>query len=54
MDEDLIKMTGFDDCILGICERFGQSDIVAYDKEKVIKKLMKMDKMTRLEAVEFF
>lgn len=50
---DTMKMDGFDDCIVGICERFGQESIIAYDKEKVIAKLMQ-DGMTEDEALEFF
>ena len=48
-----LKMDGFDDCILGICRRYGQEDIVAYDYEKVIEQNMS-DGMTRDEAVEHF
>ena len=38
---ELLMMDGFDDCIIGVCDRYGQESIVAYDKEKVIRKLMK-------------
>ena len=46
-------MDGFDDCIIGICSRFGQSDIVAYDLKKVIEKLM-ADGMTEEQAYEYY
>ena len=37
--EDALIMDGFDDCILGILERFGiDHPIVVYDREKVIAK----------------
>lgn len=49
----MMKMDGYDDCILGICERFGQEPIIAYDKSKVIQKLQK-DGMTEEEALEYF
>ena len=52
-EEGLLKMQGYDDCIYGICRRFGQPDIIAYDYNKVIKKSMK-DGMTREEAIEYF
>jgi len=48
----MLKMDGFNDCILGICERFGQPPIIAYDKDKVIRKLMK--DMSEEEAVEYW
>ena len=49
----LLKMDGYDDCVLGICERYGMQPVIAYDRNKVLKKLMK-DGMTKDEAVEFF
>lgn len=49
-----LKMDGYDDCIVGVIERFGQPTIVCYDKEKIIQKLMDDDGMERDEAIEFF
>ena len=49
---DLIKCDGYDDCILGIMERFGQGPCLAYDKDKMIQKLEK--DMTHQQALEFF
>jgi hypothetical protein len=54
LPEDALIMDGFDDCIIGTCDRFGLSEtVVAYDYDKVIKKLME-EGMTDDEAVEFF
>ena len=50
---ETILMTGYEDCILGICNRYGQDSIVAYDLEKVLAKLMK-DGMTYEEAVDWY
>ena len=53
--EDALIMDGFDDCILGILERFSiDKPIVVYDREKVIAKLMDKDGMTHEEALEFY
>lgn len=52
--EDLLFMDGYDDCIIGVCERFGMETVVAYDKEKVIRKLMAGGIETREDAEEFF
>ena len=49
----MIKMDGYDDCIVGIVERFGQDPIICYDKEAVLRK-MQQDGMDEEEAVEFF
>ncbi len=50
---EVMLMDGFDDCIIGICLRFGQEPIVAYDLDKVFKTLMN-DGMSYEEAVEYW
>ena len=52
-DYQMLKMDGFDDCVIGTCERFGQEEIIAYDKRKVLAKLVSED-MTEDEALEYF
>ena len=52
-DEELLFADGFDEAIIGVCSRFGQEDIVAYDYEKCIDILIKRDGMDDEEAVEF-
>jgi hypothetical protein len=49
-----LKMDGFDDCIEGVVERFGQIEILCYNKEKVIEKLMKKGECTYTEALEYY
>ena len=44
-------MDGFDECIAGVVQRFGQPTLVCYDKEKVLEQLMD-DGMTDEEALE--
>ncbi len=46
-----MRMNGFNNCIAGIVERFGQPDIVCYDKEKVIDQLQ-VDGMSYDDAIE--
>lgn len=53
LDDELLFMDGYDDCIIGICSRFGQENCVAYDREKVLQKHVE-EGMTYDEAVEFF
>jgi hypothetical protein len=48
----LLKMDGYDDCIVGVVEQFGRPDIICYDKKKVLNKLM--EEMSEEEAEEFF
>jgi len=51
--DGLLTMDGYDDCIVGVVERFGQEAIVCYDKEKVLQKLG-IEGMDEEEAIEFF
>lgn len=51
--EDLLLMTGYDDCLAGICYPLGATIPVAvYDRAKVIARLI-TDGMSRDEAEEF-
>jgi hypothetical protein len=52
IDDELLLMDGFDDCIIGICESFGGESVVAYDYDRVIASLESQG-MTYEEAVEF-
>ena len=54
MYEEPLCADGFDDAILGICERAGSLDAVAYDANKCIDILMERDGMGYEEAVEYF
>ncbi len=49
----MLRLTDFDDCIVGVVERFGQNAILCYSYEAVIRQLMK-EGMTEEEAVEFY
>jgi len=49
----MMEMDGFDDCIAGVVSRFGQCDILCYDLEKVIDKLMQETGMTYEDALEY-
>ena len=49
----LMVMNGYDDCIVGVVERYGQGPILCYDKEKVLCRL-EADGMDRDGAEEFF
>jgi hypothetical protein len=53
VDEPL-TMDGYDDCVVGILERFGMEPIVIYDKEKVIQKLIYYGCDTYEDAVEYY
>jgi hypothetical protein len=52
-EPELIKVDGYDDCFLGVVNRFGSNPIMCYDREKIISNL-RDDGMTEEEAEEFF
>lgn len=52
-DDEVMFMDGFDDCILGVVERFGMQPIILYDIDSVLEKHME-NGMSEEEAYEFF
>ena len=49
----MLQMDGYDDCIAGVCTRFGSMPILIYDRSKVIRRL-ESDGMSRDDAEEDF
>lgn len=49
-----LRMDGFNNCIEGVVERFGQPDIICYDKAKVLDKIMVESNCSYDEALEFY
>lgn len=54
MDLELLFLEGFDAAIIGVGQRCGQPDIVAYDADKIIAILMKDHGMSEEDANEFY
>ena len=52
--EDALVMDGYDDCVIGILERFGMEPIVLYDRGKVIQQLMDEGCDSHEEALEYY
>ena len=52
-EHQLLRMDGFDNCILGVVERYGEPPIVCYDRDLVIRQL-ENNGMSNEEAEEFF
>lgn len=51
--EVIVYPNGFEDCIVGVGERFGGPPMAILDVEKMLTKLEK-EGMTREEAIEYF
>ena len=50
--EGAVMLDGFDDCVVGVSESFGEEPRLIYSKIQIIKKLM--ENMTEDEAVEYY
>lgn len=50
-DDILMYPTGFEDCIVGICE---EKMILVLDADKIIEKLIKEEGMSDIDAIEHF
>lgn len=49
----MLKMDGYDECVIGICQGFGGERRIAYDVDKIIQNHMS-EGMSEEEAYEFF
>jgi hypothetical protein len=52
-DVEMLRMDGYDDCCMGVVERFGSQPIFCYSHKKIIAKMVKGG-MTQEDAQEFF
>lgn len=52
--EDALLMDGFDDCAIGVLERYGVEPVVLYDKDLVIQQLMDGGIDTYEGALEYY
>lgn len=53
-DSEFLKVDGYDDCIIGVATRFGMQPILAYNRGKMLKKMMEEDGLSYEEASEYF
>lgn len=53
MTEETMLLDGYDDCLEGMCIRFGQEPVAIYSYEKVIAKLMS-EGLDEVDAQEWF
>lgn len=49
----MLKIDGFDDCLIGIASRCGDDDLLVYSTARIYQKLMERDGMTMEEAIEY-
>ena len=53
-NSEMLVMDGYEDCIAGIVERYGQDPIVCYSKERVLAKMVDEGMEDEQEALEFY
>lgn len=51
---DAMIMPGYDDCIMGVALQFGKPTCIAYDKDKVIQRLIQKEGMSHEDAYDWF
>lgn len=51
-DAEYLYLDGLDHCIVGVCRRFGQEDILIYDYNKIIDELTVNAAMSYEDAVD--
>lgn len=52
--EGAIILDGFDDCIIGLTEEFGNNIRILYSTQKIIDKLLIDSEMTEEDAWEYY
>ena len=52
--EGAVVLDGLDEAIIGVARTFGKDSVYAYDSDTIIDILVKRDKMSSDEAVDFF
>jgi hypothetical protein len=50
--EGAVMLDGFDDCIVGVSESFGEEPRIIYSKKQIITKLM--NDMSQEDAVDYY
>lgn len=49
-----LMVDGFDNCIIGLVERFGMKPVYCYDKAKIVEQLMEQEQLSFEQAVEHY
>ena len=52
-DTEFIKVTGYDNCVLGVVSRMTLQPVLLYDREKLLQETCKKQDWTYDEAVEW-
>ena len=50
--EGAVMLDGFDDCVVGVSESFGEEPRLIYSKKQIVSKLM--EDMSEEDAIEYY
>jgi len=52
-EADLVTIRGYDDCVIGVCNRIHQETVIAYDMEKFVDRTMELQGICKNAAMEY-
>ena len=52
-EEEFMKIDGYDDCVIGVFERYNMAPVLAYDHTLVVQETMDQSLMDMWEAVDY-
>ena len=52
-DQEFIQVTGYEDCVIGVCSRAASELFLLYDREKLLQKTCEIENWTYEEALEW-
>ena len=52
-EADLVTIKGYDDCVIGVCNRIHQETIIAYDMQKFVEKTMELHDLCEKGAMNY-
>lgn len=52
-ESEFVMVTGYNDCVVGVCDRAGNEPFLLYDREKLLEQTCEQEGWTMEEAVEW-
>jgi len=52
-ESEFVMVTGYDECVVGVCDRAGGEPFLLYDREKLLEQTCEQEGWTMEESVEW-
>ena len=52
-ESEFVMVTGYNDCVVGVCDRAGTEPFLLYDREKLLEQTCEQEGWTMDQAVEW-